>query len=74
MKDLNYYTKYENSKYPFFHRKILCQTLLGNDVDYITINNSNLKRNNKSYAYKVSAGKNRFIGDKKNEERLPTIR
>ena len=43
MKDLNYYTKYENSKYPFFHRKILCQTLLGNDVDYITINNSNLK-------------------------------
>ena len=46
MKDLNYYTKYENSKYPFFHRKTLCQSLLGNDLDYITINNSNLNNNN----------------------------
>ena len=43
MKDLNYYTKYENSKYPFYHRKTLCQTLLGNDIDYITINNSKLE-------------------------------
>ena len=40
MKDLNYYTKYENNKYPFFHRKTLCQTIGGNDIDYITINNS----------------------------------
>ena len=41
MKDLNYYQKYENSKFPFFQRKTLCQTLLGNDLDYITINSSN---------------------------------
>ncbi len=46
MKDLNYYTKYENSKFPFFHRKTLCQSLLGNDLDYITINNSNLNNYN----------------------------
>ena len=41
-KDLNYYIKYENNKYPFFHTKTLCQTLAGNEVHYITINNSNL--------------------------------
>ena len=44
MKELNEYTKYENNKYPFFHRKTLCTTLAGNDVDYITINNSNLNK------------------------------
>ena len=47
MKDLNYYTKYENSKFPFFHRKTLCQTLLGNDIDYITINNAKLENYHK---------------------------
>ena len=48
MKDLNYYTKYENNKYPFYHRKTLCQTIGGNDVDYITINNSNINNMNKN--------------------------
>ncbi len=40
MRQLNEYQKYENSKYPFFHRNTLCQTLSGNDIDYITINNT----------------------------------
>ena len=52
-KDINYYIKYENNKYPFFHRKTLCQTLAGNEVHYITINNSNLNNykedSNKKY-------------------------
>ena len=43
LKELNEYTKYENIKYPFFHRKTLCSTLSGNDVDYFTINNSDTK-------------------------------
>ena len=46
MRKLNEYQKYENSKYPYFHRKTLCQTLSGNDVDYITINNSFITINN----------------------------
>ena len=45
MKDLNYYTKYENNKYPFFHRKKLCETLGGNEIEYITINHSMLNYN-----------------------------
>ena len=47
MNDLNYYTKYENNKYPFFHRKKLCETLGGNDIEYITINNSDILNYNK---------------------------
>ena len=43
--DLNYYTKNENIKYPFFYRKILCQTIGGNDIEYITINNSKYEKN-----------------------------
>ena len=43
--DLNYYTKNENIKYPFFHRKTLCQTIGGNDIEYITINNSKYENN-----------------------------
>jgi len=45
------------------------QIHIKNRTNFHINNNKNLKRNNKSYAYKVSAGKNRFIGDKKNEER-----
>ena len=39
--DLNYYTKKENEKYNFFERKILCNTLTGNDVEYFNINEDN---------------------------------
>ena len=46
MRQLNEYQKYENSKYPYFHRNTLCQTLSGNDIDYITINNSFSNLNN----------------------------
>ena len=41
IQDLNYYTKKENETYNFFERKKLCNTLLGNDVDYFTINKHN---------------------------------
>lgn len=43
MKHLNELQKYENTKYPYFTRKTLCTTLAGNDVDYITINNSDIE-------------------------------
>ncbi len=46
MRKLNEYQKYENSKYPYFHRKTLCKTLSGNDIDYITINNLFITINN----------------------------
>ena len=37
MKELNYYQLNE-SKFPFFHRKTLCSTLGGNDLDMLSIN------------------------------------
>ena len=40
IRDLNEYTKKENEKYFYFERKILCSTIIGNDVDYFTINNN----------------------------------
>ena len=40
MKDLNEYQRHENTKYPYFMRKTLCTTLAGNDLDFITINNT----------------------------------
>ena len=39
--DLNYFTKKENEKYNFFERKKLCDTLIGNEVDYFSINTDN---------------------------------
>ena len=44
-KDLNIYTKNENDKYIFFDRKKLCSTIIGNEVEYFTINNSSLNSN-----------------------------
>ena len=41
IKDLSYYMKKENEKYFFFERKILCSTLIGNDINYFNINNNN---------------------------------
>ena len=38
-KDLNIYTKNENDKYIFFNRKKLCSTILGNEVEFLTLNN-----------------------------------
>ena len=40
-RDLNEYTKLENEKYLFFSRKKLCSTIIGNEVEYLTINNNN---------------------------------
>ena len=42
---LNEYQKHENTKYPFFTRKVLCSTLAGNDVDYVIINSTTTARN-----------------------------
>ena len=42
-KDLNYYTKNENDKYIFFERKKLCSTIIGNEVEFFTINNTSIK-------------------------------
>ena len=39
-RDLNFYTKNENDKYIFFNRKKLCSTIIGNNVEFFTINNS----------------------------------
>ena len=39
-RDLNFYTKNENDKYIFFNRKNLCSTIIGNTVEFFTINNS----------------------------------
>ena len=39
-RDLNVYTKNENDKYIFFNRKKLCSTIIGNNVEFFTINNS----------------------------------
>ena len=44
-KDLNIYTKNENDKYLFFDRKKLCSSILGNEVEYFSINNSSLNNN-----------------------------
>lgn len=52
MKDLANYQKAEITKFPFFHRKTLCSTLGGNDVDYITINNSKSEEMNMPIASK----------------------
>ena len=42
-KDLNVYTKNENDKYIFFNRKKLCNTIIGNEVEFFSINNSTIK-------------------------------
>ena len=47
MKDLNEYQRFENTKYPYFMRKTLCTTLAGNDLDFITINNTTNHNSNK---------------------------
>ena len=39
-RDLNRYTKNENDKYIFFNRRNLCSTIIGNTVEFFTINNS----------------------------------
>ena len=44
-KDLNIYTKNENDKYVFFDRKRLCSTILGNEVEFFSINNTSLNNN-----------------------------
>ena len=42
-KDLNFYTKNENDKYMFFNRKRLCNTIIGNEVEFFSINNAEIK-------------------------------
>ena len=42
-RDLNFYTKNENDKYIFFNRKKLCSTIIGNEVEYFSINNTCIK-------------------------------
>ena len=42
-RDLNLYTKNENDKYVFFNRKKLCSTIIGNEVEFFSINNSSMK-------------------------------
>ena len=39
-RDLNLFTKSENDKYIFFDRKKLCSTIIGNEVEYFTINST----------------------------------
>ena len=39
-RDLNIFTKNENDKYIYFNRRKLCSTIIGNAVEYFTINNS----------------------------------
>ena len=41
-RDLNFYTKNENDKYIFFDRKKLCSTIIGNTVEFFSINNSTI--------------------------------
>jgi len=41
-RDLNIYTKNENDKYIFFNRKKLCSTIIGNEVEFFSINNSTI--------------------------------
>ena len=41
-RDLNLYTKNENDKYTFFNRKKLCSTIIGNEVEFFSINNSSI--------------------------------
>ena len=48
MKDLNYFQLNEN-KFPFFHRKTLCSTLGGNDLDMFSINSQSLINSNAHY-------------------------
>ena len=48
MKDLNYYELNE-TKYPFFHRKTLCTTLGGNNLDMFSINSLSLTNQNLHY-------------------------
>ena len=40
IKDLNEYSKKENGRYFFYQKKRLCKTILGNDVEYVNINNN----------------------------------
>ena len=50
-RDLNTFTKKENDKYIFFDRRKLCSTIVGNDVEYFTINSTSiypLVKNNSS--------------------------
>ena len=42
-KDLNFFTKNENDKYIFFNRKKLCNTIIGNEVEFFSINNTSIK-------------------------------
>ena len=42
-RDLNLYTKNENDIYTFFNRKKLCSTIIGNEVEFFSINNSSMK-------------------------------
>jgi hypothetical protein len=42
-RDLNFYTKNENDKYIYFNRKKLCSTIIGNEVEYFSINNTFIK-------------------------------
>ena len=59
-RDLNVYTKNENDKYVFFNRKKLCSTIIGNDVEYFSINTStiypNIKKDNSNSVDKIKNG------------------
>ena len=58
-RDLNFFTKNENDKYIFFDRKKLCSTIIGNEVEYFTINTSTLCpsiNNNNSSINKTKSG------------------
>ncbi len=39
IRDLNNYSKNEDDKYRFFNRRKLCSTIIGNNVEYFSINN-----------------------------------
>ena len=41
-RDLNIFTKNENDKYIFYDRRKLCSTIVGNDVEYFTINSTSI--------------------------------
>ena len=58
-RDLNFFTKNENDKYIFFDRKKLCSTIIGNDVEYFTINSTPIcpsANNNNSTINKTKSG------------------
>ena len=58
-KDLNIYTKNENDKYVFFDRKKLCSTILGNEVEFFSINNSSLNNNNNNNLNNINNTENK---------------